>query len=70
MDYVEPTPHGAGKVAEGPVDEAVTWDTPRLRGELARLREDMLRAADELRFEEAAALRDRVKQLEALELSR
>ena len=70
MDYVEPTPRGAARVAEGPVDEAVSWDTARLRGALARLREDMLRAADELRFEEAASLRDRVKQLEAIELSR
>jgi len=30
----------------------------------------MLRAAEELRYEEAAALRDRVRQLETLELAR
>ena len=46
------------------------WDAGKLRGELARLRDDMLRAASELRFEEAARLRDRLKKLERLELVR
>ena len=42
----------------------------RFAGEIARTRADMLVAAGELRFEEAAALRDRLKELEALELRR
>jgi len=50
--------------------EEAAWDADRLRGELARLRDDMLRAASELRFEEAARLRDRIKRLESLELAR
>jgi len=68
-DYVEvagPDPR-AGRVAEDP---AQGWGDERLRGELARLREDMLRAAGELRFEDAAALRDRVRELEGIELAR
>jgi excinuclease ABC subunit B len=50
--------------------EEAAWDVDKLRGELARLRDDMLRAASELRFEEAAGLRDRLKKLEKLELMR
>jgi excinuclease ABC subunit B len=50
--------------------EEAGWDVDKLRGELARLRDDMLRAASELRFEEAARLRDRLKRLEKLELAR
>jgi excinuclease UvrABC nuclease subunit len=42
----------------------------RLRGEIEHLRADMLLAAEELRFEEAAGLRDRLNQLEDLELRR
>jgi excinuclease ABC subunit B len=45
-------------------------DPEALRGELAQLRADMQRAATELRFEEAARLRDRLKKLEKLELAR
>ena len=70
MDYVEVADmpdDGASRVAE---DEARTWPIERLRGELARLRADMQLAANELRFEEAAQMRDRVRELEALELSR
>ena len=69
MDYVEvaePAARG-GKVAE---DEARQWDTPRLRGEIQKLRADMALAAGELRFEDAASIRDRLKELEELELSR
>ena len=39
-----------------------------LRGEIARLRADMQRAASELRFEEAARLRDQLRRLDKLEL--
>lgn len=51
-------------------EEAETWSADRLRGEIERLRADMLMAANELRFEEAATLRDRLTRLEALELAR
>ena len=69
MDYAEVAePYSAaGKVAE---DEALTWGTPRLRGEIQKLQADMTLAAGELRFEDAASLRDRLRELEALELSR
>ena len=40
------------------------------RSPSARVREDMLHAATELRFEDAAKLRDRLKTLEELELAR
>ena len=42
----------------------------QLRGELERLRADMYRSAEELAFEEAATLRDRIQVLEKLELKR
>jgi len=45
-------------------------DPGLLRGEIAKLREEMQRAASELRFEEAARLRDRLRRLEKLELGR
>ena len=70
MDYAdvpEVPDGGAARVAE---DEASTWSVERLRGEIEQVRADMLLAANELRFEEAAALRDRLKVLEDLELSR
>ncbi len=69
MDYpaVPELPDGgAQRVAE----EAQGWSPERLRGEIERLRADMLLAAEELRFEEAATLRDRLSELEALELVR
>ncbi len=58
---------GARSVAE---EEAAGWSLERLRGEIAQVRADMLLAANELRFEEAAGLRDRLQELEALELAR
>jgi excinuclease ABC subunit B len=69
MDYVEldGPAFGASRVAEDP---ARGWDTGKLRGEMAKLRDEMLHAAEELRFEDAAKLRDRLKELEALELTR
>jgi excinuclease UvrABC helicase subunit UvrB len=51
-------------------DAPETWDTKRLRDELERARGEMFKAADELRFEEAAQLRDRVHRLETIELER
>jgi excinuclease ABC subunit B len=67
MDYVEvAAPLPESRVAE----ETADWTPERLAGEIARTRADMLVAAGELRFEEAAALRDRLKELEALELRR
>ena len=67
MDYAEiaSTPGD-----DQPRDEAETWNAERLRGEIYRQREDMLRAANELRFEEAAKLRDRLAVLEKIELGR
>ncbi|MCP3919458.1 MAG: excinuclease ABC subunit UvrB [bacterium] len=69
MDYPEAPgiPDPGSQVAE---DEAQSWSPGRLRGEIAKLRADMLLAANELRFEAAAKMRDRVQELEALELSR
>jgi len=70
MDYVDVSgidDERSGRVAE---DEARGWSADRLRGEVAKLRADMLLAANELRFEEAATLRDRLEQLETLELRR
>jgi excinuclease ABC subunit B len=67
MDYGAVPEVAGSKVAE---DEAVTWPVDKLRGEIQRVRADMLLAANELRFEEAATLRDRLGQLEALELAR
>jgi outer membrane biosynthesis protein TonB len=59
----------AAVVAEAPA--APTFMTPRVRrGELAKLAEDMRHAAEELRFEDAARLRDRLVELERLELAR
>ncbi len=67
MDYVGPALDDEQDEQE---PEEAGWDADKLRGELARLRDDMLRAASELRFEEAAKLRDRLKKLEKLELAR
>ncbi len=67
MDYSDDLLGGASRVEE---DSAASWKPARLRAEIARLRADMLRAASELNFEEAATMRDRLKELEALELLR
>ena len=69
MDYTGPELEERADERDEPAPEE-GWDAARLRGELARLRDDMLRAASELRFEEAARLRDRIKKLEKLELAR
>jgi len=70
MDYVAtPELPEKGAVKEAEYDPK-TWPVNRLRGEIARVRADMLLAANELRFEEATKLRDRLKELEAVELAR
>jgi excinuclease ABC subunit B len=74
MDYVETAeldePQRRGRAPRAPADPARDWPIERLRGEIARVREDMLHAATELRFEDAAKMRDRLKELEMLELAR
>jgi excinuclease ABC subunit B len=77
MDYVEVAPapddgrsRGARRGTSDDDDPALTWEPARLRGELEKLRADMLHAATEMRFEDAAKLRDRLKRLEQIELSR
>ena len=73
MDYVEvaPAPEKGARSKRGEeADPALSWTRERLAGELAKLREEMLHAAGELRFEDAAKLRDRVRRLEQIELSR
>jgi excinuclease ABC subunit B len=69
MDYTSVAGEigGASQVAE---DAPETWQPARLRAEIERTRADMLRAAAELEFEQAARLRDTLNDLEALELRR
>ena len=69
MDYadVAPISTDADRVAE---DDPHTWQPARLRGEISKLRDDMLRAAGELEFETAARLRDQLNELESIELAR
>ena len=62
MDYVAPA------LEEDDEEERAPRSPELLRGEIARLRADMQRAASELRFEEAARLRDQLRRLEKLEL--
>jgi excinuclease ABC subunit B len=68
MDYADVVPAPVKDAADD--DPALSLTPKELRGEIQRLRADMLRAAAELAFEEAARLRDRLKQLESLELAR
>ena len=71
MDYpAVPELPDAGAGAERADDDPKGWPVQRLRGEIERTRADMLLAAGELRFEEATSLRDRLKELEEVELSR
>jgi excinuclease ABC subunit B len=44
------------------------WSPQRTAQEIERLRKEMLRAAEELKFERAAELRDRIRELERHEL--
>ena len=68
MDYT--APGLSDEDAGGEAERARSWDVERLRGEIARIGDEMRHAAEELRFEEAAKLRDRLRELERLELSR
>jgi excinuclease ABC subunit B len=78
MDYVEvaPLPGDGGKakgrskargVAAG-LEDLALMAPAALRTEIDRTRGSMLQAAEELRFEEAARQRDRLRQLEAQQL--
>jgi excinuclease ABC subunit B len=70
MDYAEVgglERDGAGEVRE---EESAGWSRERLRAEMEKIRDDMLRAANELEFERAASLRDELQHLEQLELER
>ncbi len=71
MDYsAVDLPETGPKDGSKAQDEAESWNPSELRSELEKLRGEMFRAADELRFEEAAKLRDRVRRLEEIELGR
>jgi excinuclease ABC subunit B len=73
MDYVEVAPvpdKKSRRKQDGEIEDAWTWEPARLRGEIARVRADMLLAAGELRFEDAAKLRDRLDELQGIELKR
>jgi len=68
MDYSGPE---LPKEKEDPeLEKARSWSAKRLRGEILRMHDEMQLAAKELRFEEAATMRDRIKQLEGFELVR
>jgi excinuclease ABC subunit B len=71
MDYAE-IPEVAGTERRGAKDDddPSGWDRKRLDAELERVRGSMLEAAGELRFEDAARMRDRLKTLEAVALRR
>ncbi|HEY3412689.1 MAG TPA: excinuclease ABC subunit UvrB [Armatimonadota bacterium] len=61
----------AGRVSESkaqysPSLETGVFDQAELPSAIERLKEQMKKASKELRFEDAAAMRDRIKQLEAL----
>jgi excinuclease ABC subunit B len=79
MDYVEvaPAPDAPRKGRKGgkgagfaPLGDPALLEPARLRGEIERTKNDMLRAAESMRFEEAAALRDRLRLLERAEIER
>ena len=46
------------------------WSAQKLRGEILRVTEEMLHAAEELRFEDAAKLRDELNHMQTAELGR
>ena len=58
-------------VQEGLVaDDPSGWSLDKLTAETERVRGEMLRAAGELRFEDATGFRDRLRELEAVLLER
>ena len=49
-------------------DEEPEWELEEIPGRIAELRAEMEQMAKDLRFEEAALIRDKIKELEAMEL--
>ncbi len=76
MDFSDvPLPEESGRSRRGLASLVAepgpeTWEPSKLRRELEKLRGEMYKAAAELRFEDAASLRDRVRTLESVELAR
>ncbi len=79
MDYVEvaelPEDGGKGSRKKGgsrgdDLDDAWSWPAEKLRGEIEKVRADMLHSAQELRFEDAAKSRNRLQKLETILLKR
>jgi excinuclease ABC subunit B len=71
MTLAEPLPmkgKGKGKATDLNIDLSKIEDLSALRSTIARLRAEMKKAADDLEFEKAAALRDKARQLEQIEL--
>jgi len=66
MDYVPAELHAAEEEASYGVEQYQTLD--QLRRDMKRLEKEMLSAARELRFEEAAQLRDQLKKMKEQEL--
>ncbi len=60
-----PTPIRPGS----PPASTSPWSSPNLAAHLDHLRKEMLKAAENLEFEEAARLRDEVRRLEAVDLA-
>ena len=50
------------------LDEEPEWELEEIPGRIAELRAEMEQMAKDLRFEEAALIRDKIKELEAMEL--
>ncbi|MCF8033060.1 MAG: excinuclease ABC subunit UvrB [Desulfarculaceae bacterium] len=50
------------------VEEEPEWELEEIPGRIAELRAEMEQMAKDLRFEEAATIRDKIKQLQAMEL--
>jgi len=51
-------------------EEVIRYSSPdQLKGTIRQLRKEMVRAAKELRFEDAARLRDQIKELEEVEVA-
>jgi excinuclease ABC subunit B len=63
-DYVDLTAKAADKAAKYKVEEP-----SEIRDIIAKMRKEMHAAADDLDFEKAADLRDKIKELESLELA-